>query len=246
MSRFGEFHVAAGTPLPQVQAAAHRYSQMTGIGGLAPRRDFSGVRVDPVIARHVAGLYEAAPHNDPAAHPSFRAMAEETKRQYDHMTAPTSKGGLGLQHEVTAHDPYTTASGAPNSLALMRDVNGGHIKSMATASTGGHPFFSNDENDMFRAVHDVFGHAGTGRNFSADGEEAAYRAHRQMFSPLARGAMTTETRGQNLTNNFGTVGGQPDQKVALLGPTAQLLGRRSLLGRVGNPRQFGAPTGMIG
>lgn len=243
MGRTGDFVVGAGRPVPQVQDAAMRYRQQNGFAAGPPRRDFSHVAVDPVVARHVAALYEAAPERMASAMPSFAAMREETLRQHDLMTRPASKGGLGLEHIVTPHDPYVTSSGAPNSLAMMRDVHdNGRIQSMATASTGGHPYFTNDENDAFRAVHDVFGHAGTGRNFSADGEEAAYQSHRQMFSPLARGAMTTETRGQNSVNNFGTVGGQPTQKVALLGPTAQLIGARSLNRALG--RQFQTPSGL--
>ena len=231
--RSAHFMVGAGRPIPQVQDAAARYREQQGMG-MSSQRDFSHVAVDPVVARHVASLYEQAPDFSHEALPSFRAMRDETMRQHEFMTSPK---GLGLTHQVTAHDPYTTASGAPNSLALMRDVHeNGRIQSMATASTGGHPFFTNDENDAFRAVHDVFGHAGTGRNFSADGEEAAYRSHRQMYSSLARGAMTTATRGQNSTNNFGSTGGQPVQKVALLGPSAQLVGRRSLHRALG--RQF--------
>ena len=235
--RSGHFMVGAGRPVPQVQDAAARYRQQSGMG-MSAQRDFSNVAVDPVVAQHVARLYEAAPDFSHEALPSFRAMRDETMRQHDFMTSPK---GLGLTHQVTSGDPYVTASGAPNSVAMMRDVHeNGVIKSLSTATTGGHPFFSNDENDAFRAVHDVFGHAGTGRNFSADGEEAAYRAHRQMFSSLARGAMTTETRAQNSVNNFGSVGGQPVQKVALLGPSAQLIGRRSLHRALG--RQFQAPV----
>lgn len=239
MSRSAHFLVGAGRPLPQVQDAAARYRhQMFGVRAPAAR-DFSHVVVDPVIARHVAGLYEQAPEFAHEALPSFRAMRDETMRQHEFMT---SSRGLGLEHVVTPHDPYVTSSGAPNSLALMRDVHENkRIQSLSTKATGGHPFFTDDENDAFRAVHDVFGHAGTGRNFSADGEEAAYRSHREMYSPLARGAMTTETRGQNSTNNFGSVGGQPVQKVALLGPTAQLIGRRSLHRVLG--RQWQTPVG---
>jgi hypothetical protein len=59
--------------------------------------------------------------------------------------------------------------------------------------------FSDDDNDAFRAVHDAFGHASTGRHFDRHGEEAAWRKHSQIYSPLARQAMTTETRGQSST-----------------------------------------------
>lgn len=58
-------------------------------------------------------------------------------------------------------------------------------------------------NDLFRAVHDYFGHCRFGFEFGPRGEEGAYRSHREMFSRDAIPAMTTETRGQNCWVNFG-------------------------------------------
>ena len=85
----------------------------------------------------------------------------------------------------------------------MRDiVEHARIRVMSTRATGGaHALLDDETNDAFRAVHDFFGHAGTGRNFSADGEEAAYRHHRTMFTRAALPALTTETRVQNALNN---------------------------------------------
>jgi hypothetical protein len=57
-------------------------------------------------------------------------------------------------------------------------------------------------NDMFRAVHDYFGHAIKGNSFGPKGEEIAWASHAQMYSPLARIAMTSETRGQNSFVNY--------------------------------------------
>jgi GNAT superfamily N-acetyltransferase len=61
-------------------------------------------------------------------------------------------------------------------------------------------------NDVFRIVHDYFGHLKDGNGFRAGGEENAWRSHSAMYSPLARGAMTTETRGQNSWLNYGPHG----------------------------------------
>ena len=146
-------------------------------------------------------------------------MAEETKRQYEFMTKPRAHGGMGMIHEVVKDDPYSS------SRAMMNDVAGGRIRTLATATTGPHPVFSDDENDMFRAVHDVFGHAGSGRNFNAHGEEAAFRSHYNMFSPEAQGAMATETRGQNSTNNYGGLakGEFAPNKIALIPSTRLIL-----------------------
>jgi hypothetical protein len=59
-----------------------------------------------------------------------------------------------------------------------------------------------NENEMFRAIHDAYGHALHGSGFGAKGEERAWNAHRQMFSPLAALAMSAETRGQNSFVNY--------------------------------------------
>jgi hypothetical protein len=58
-------------------------------------------------------------------------------------------------------------------------------------------------NDIFRIVHDVFGHGCCDNGFGANGEEVAWRSHREMFTGDAIGALTTETRGQNSWVNFG-------------------------------------------
>lgn len=195
MARHEEFNVGIQAAVPEVSRAASNYARTLG---LPPRADsFNNVVVDLPQARRMAADFLAAPDYDPKAAESFKAMAEETKRQYEHMTKPVSQGGLGIVHEVVPHDPYKS------SREMMADVANGRIRTLATATTGPHPVFTNDENDMFRAVHDVFGHAGSGRNFNASGEEAAFRSHYSMFTPAARPAMATETRGQNSVNNFG-------------------------------------------
>ena len=52
-------------------------------------------------------------------------------------------------------------------------------------------------NDMFRVVHDYFGHGQKGFSFSALGEYNAFREHLTMFSPEARSALAAETLFQN-------------------------------------------------
>ena len=59
-----------------------------------------------------------------------------------------------------------------------------------------------NENEKFRAVHDLLGHGIYGNQFGPKGEELAYAVHQQMYSPLARLAMASETRGQNSLVNY--------------------------------------------
>ncbi len=58
-------------------------------------------------------------------------------------------------------------------------------------------------NDLFRVVHDYYGHALPGNGFGPKGEENAFRSHVKMFSTSAGKALATETRGQNSWVNFG-------------------------------------------
>jgi len=66
------------------------------------------------------------------------------------------------------------------------------------------PVTGMNENEQFRAVHDYFGHLGTQKpnTFGPKGEENAWLSHRQMYSPLAEPAMTSETRGANSFVNY--------------------------------------------
>lgn len=89
---------------------------------------------------------------------------------------------------------------------------------------------SDYDNDMFRAVHDAFGHAAIGCGFDEHGEEAAWLAHSYLYSPLARQALTTETRGQNCALIYGSHGeGFPVQKIALLPEEFAELGNVSFI-----------------
>ena len=148
--------------------------------------DYKNLKADKARAAKIAEEYNKLPVMSEAAKPKYDALAAEVKQQFDYMT-----NKLGVQVEFVDADPYK------NSKEMMADVSQGRLKVLKTSTTGPHPYFTNEQNDMFRAVHDYFGHAATGRGFGQDGEEAAWAHHSQMFSTDARAALTTETRGQN-------------------------------------------------
>jgi hypothetical protein len=58
-------------------------------------------------------------------------------------------------------------------------------------------------NNLFRVVHYVMGHGLYGNGFGANGEQKAYEAHKQLYSPIAQKALAAETKGQSSTVNFG-------------------------------------------
>jgi hypothetical protein len=199
--------------LPQIRASALDYKKRYGLQ--TPEMDYSQALITERASRALGQAHDNLPVMDRSALPAYHAMREEVNRQFDHMTAPTRKGGLGIDVEVTKHDPY----GGGNVGQVYRDFRGdvetnNRMKVFSTASTGGHPVFSDDDNDKFRAVHDVYGHLGSGRGIDFDGEEAAFQKHSRMFSPLARQAMATETRGQNSALRMH--GEFQDQRVGIL------------------------------
>jgi hypothetical protein len=195
----------AARPVRIAQQGARAYSSAMGLDD-PHRESYGSIETNPDRIRRLAHAYHALPMDDPGAHAAFADMAAQVHRQYDHMT-----NRMGIRVEPVAHDPYA------NHLEMMDDLrNHGRLQVLKTASTGQHSFFDDDTNDKFRAVHDVFGHAATGRSFDRHGEEAAWLAHSRMFTGPARHAMTTETRGQN--SMLISTGRFPPQKAALLPP----------------------------
>lgn len=234
-----------GSPTP-VDVAQQGRLQWSREQGMAPpdQGRLSSTVIPTSRVHQVAKAYGALPSFDPAAVPAFRRFADETRSQFEFMTRSRSRGGMGIHAEVTAHDPY---KGPAEMFKDVHENNRIKVYGSGTEESGQHPFLTNEENDMFRAIHDVFGHAGAGRGFERHGEEAAYLSHSSMYSPLARQAMTTETRGQNAS--FVTHGVFPEQKVAILPgwarTTIPILGRRGeqrqavLQARQFNAEQFG-------
>lgn len=195
--------------------------------GLAPHPpvDYSRVVALPDSTRALAKGYDLLSNRpQEEAFPAFHAMGEETGRQFDYLTRSPKRGGLGLSVFTSRENPYSGPQEMFNDIADNK-----RIRVLSDSATGGHPVFSPDQNEQFRAVHDVFGHYATGRGFDRHGEEAAYLHHARMYSPLARRALAVETRGQN--SSLITNGTFPRQKVGLMGAQASgvmpLVGRRS-------------------
>jgi hypothetical protein len=178
------------------------------LAGLAAR-----IVACPIRGRAIAAAYQAGPDWDDAALPAYRAFRAETARQFELLTRSTGRGGLGIDVCRSVADPY------PDAVAMAAEV--GSVRRLRIFGTNGprnsHPLLTPDENDMFRAVHDVFGHLASGRGFDRHGEDAAWFAHSRMYSTLARPAMSTETRGQASTFIWRHQGRRfPDQKLQLL------------------------------
>jgi len=176
---------------PHLQQLAALYRQRHGIDGhdLSHLTEWSRPH-----AEHMAKVYEGLvsdPHH-PDVKAAYRQMAQEVRQQHDFLKEH------GYAPEYMTDDPY------PHSAAMMKDLaDRKRIKVFKTGPGQSHPLLTDEENDMFRYVHDVFGYGMHGHQFGPRGEDNAYRDHASMFSPLARRVMATETRGQNSYVNAG-------------------------------------------
>ncbi len=174
-------------------------------------------KLDAVRAAKIAREFTAMEHapTDPDVQAAYQAMIEETLAQYEYVL----ESGLEVEF-IVGKDPYTSPRDA---ILDIRENN--HLWVFPTREGFGsraefeaidNPLLNETKykisgkvalaNDIFRVVHDYFGHLANGFGFRARGEENAWQHHAAMYSPLARRAMTVETRGQNSWVNYGPHG----------------------------------------
>jgi hypothetical protein len=180
------------------------------------------VKANPGAQAKIASAYEAMKHDpsNPEVQKAYQALMDETEQQFEDL-----QKNKGLKLSKIGEDypnPYKSSAD------LIKDVRenkhmayfptddgfgaGGAadaaqsnplLKETRFVGPDGKPMKAND---LFRVVHDYYGHVAGDNKFGATGEERAYQAHRKMFSPEAQKALATETRGQNSWVNFGPFG----------------------------------------
>lgn len=176
------------------QQAVDTAKQYTASIGLPEPKPHEYARVDNAQAKRIADAYEAMPDNplDPATQQAYLALRTEVNAQFAKLPVKvepfSGTGNLGGAYR--------------NSREMMQDVMDN--KHLWVFSGGeANSLLSPEDNFKLRAIHDYFGHAQFGYEFGPRGEENAWIEHSKMFSPLARKALTTETRGQNNWVNHG-------------------------------------------
>jgi len=201
----------------QVEQVAREYMESIGMP-YQPPTQYSPI--DEKRARLIADEYAAMKNDpeDPVVAAAYAAMIKETTAMYKAIM----KTGLVVEF-VKSGEVYPYED---NPRLMTEDVlENNHMWVFATRDGfGSDEEFNNDKNpllvdtgfkisgqpatanDLFRVVHDYFGHVKEGTGFRAGGEDNAWIAHSTMFSPLARKAMTSETRGQNSWLNYGPHG----------------------------------------
>ena len=147
--------------------------------------------------KQMPGLIEQ--HNvkdyDDLVNKSYSQLAKETEEQFSTLPVNMSfhQNGEGNYH--SSNEMLKDVVGN-NHLYVFQGGDPHEFLNFVDPTTG------LNTNEKFRAVHDYYGHAAHGNSFGPKGEETAWGAHSQMFSPLAKLAMTSETRGQNSVVNY--------------------------------------------
>ena len=214
--KLGMTVVAGHNPL--IRKVAREYARTAGIDYNPPA---FYKKVDPDLGTRIAHAYENMEHNPshPLVKASYEALKRETLAQYQAAKA----AGLKMEfYPDPTKDPYQSQP-----RLMSEDVNKNHHMYVYPTDAGfgtgqqpeGHennPLLGDSGerwngkpvtfNDLFRAVHDYYGHVKEGFGFRGDGEENAWRSHAAMYSPLARIALGSETRGQNSLLNYGPNG----------------------------------------
>ena len=185
-------------------------------------RQAAYVEVDEARATAIASAYEEMAHapNDPVVAEAYQNLIEQTTAQYEALV----DAGYTFRFFGNETDPYDT-----NPWNAMRDLRNNKTMAVYATSEGFgvgdfdpalNPLLADTgivwdmdgtptpvlANDLFRAVHDAFGHGLEGAGFRARGEENAWQAHAKLYTGSALRALTTETRGQNSWLNYGPHG----------------------------------------
>jgi hypothetical protein len=208
-------------PIERISDVADRYAESRGI---AVRKQAAYVGADVERGRRIAEEYAKMPHDpqNPRVQEAYADLIRQSGDQYKALV----EDGYKAWFIDPANDPY---EGKP--WRAMRDLRENESMGVFPTEAGfgsgdtelnvadnpllgdsglKWPYGSPDGplkrvlwNDVFRYIHDAFGHGIEGAGFRADGEENAWQAHVRLFDGPAVGAMTSETRGQNSWLNFG-------------------------------------------
>jgi hypothetical protein len=217
--------VGAAGPDPELVAVAEQYAAANGID---LRRQAEFVEVDAERATRIAQAYEEMAHapQDPAVQAAYADLIQQTIAQYQALV----DAGYTFTFFDSETDPY---EGNPwnamrdlranKTMAVYGTYDGYGTEGLTAELIADNPMLQDTglvwldqngverpvtANDLFRAVHDAFGHGIEGAGFRARGEENAWQAHVRLFTGPAVAVLTSETRGQNSWLNYGPFGEQ--------------------------------------
>ena len=212
-------------PDPQIVGVAERYATENGID---LKRQSEYVEVDEERAKRLADAYEqmADDPQNPKVKEAYQDLVNQTKAQYQALADAGYKFWF-MDFSIPSNEEYSlTPYNALRDLRQNKEmgvfatIDGYGEDGITQEQIEANPMLADTGlmwpiggidgkmmpvlvNDLFRAVHDAFGHGLEGAGFRAKGEENAWQAHVRLFTGPAIGAITSETRGQNSWVNFG-------------------------------------------
>lgn len=198
-------------PLQAATEIADRIKERTGIDSPKGERI---TKLDLDRSKRISDAYEnqETNPNDPEVKEAYKAMIDETIEQYEDILTD----GYGIEmssKEYTSSTDMISDLRDNKNMRIFSTEDGFGSEGITEADRKANPMLAPTKfkdkngkpllvNDVFRFVHDFFGHSKEGNSFGPLGEENAWDVHSRMYSPKARRAVTTETRGQNSWVNF--------------------------------------------
>ena len=194
-----------------VQKVADEYRVAKGIKGLQHPKVLS---IYPQVSEEIARAYDdaEATSNSKEVEESYQALEDETIEQYNFIIGK----GLKVDKWSGKGEPYASSK---DMLKDLKDNN--HLYFLPNEEAFGSEgnktenrkglkktdIFLKDGyqmtlSEVFRVVHDYFGHGILGNQFGAIGEENATLQHLDLYSKKALPAVIFQTRGQNSWVNF--------------------------------------------
>lgn len=215
-------------PDPQIVGVAEKYAAENGID---LKRQSEYVEVDVDRAKRIADAYEqmADDPQNPKVKEAYQDLVNQTIAQYQALSDAGYKFWF-TDSRIPSNEEYLSTP--YNALRDLREnkemgvyptLDGYGDSEITEEQIAANPMLADTgikwpvggldgemmpvlANDLFRAVHDAFGHGLEGAGFRARGEENAWQAHVRLFTGPAVAAITSETRGQNSWLNFGPFG----------------------------------------
>ena len=195
----------------EVQRIAEEYKIANDIVGVQHSKV---TKLFPNVSKMISEAYEQADEYSDSKEvtESYKALEEETIKQYEFIVSK----GLSVSRWKGSGEPY------PNSKSMLKDVReNNHLYFLPNSEAFGKEEDSTEErlglkptdiylddgyrmtlSEVFRVVHDYFGHGILGNQFGAVGEENATLQHLDLYSEKALPAVVFQTRGQNSWVNF--------------------------------------------
>jgi hypothetical protein len=135
-------------------------------------------------AKIVSDAYDAAPEFDESMLPSYNALIDHA----ENVLYPQILG-KGIDVQFVDYDPYETRD------EMASDVQDNKVLKISSLFNE-HPVLTEEQNLIFRAVHDYYTHIVCNQNFGLRGELKAYNTHARLAPVAALPALFTEVVGQ--------------------------------------------------